>query len=347
MIGVSIISIFTAKIVTIITKRVQERENFPEKPSFVDFSEHVVICGISDKTDRIIRQLHAGVMRKIDKMRQIVILGETVDLLKKTNETVYEQVWVVKGSPLDNKDLQRANISQAHAVIILSDVYTVRETVIPEMNSFTDSKNIKGVSALDKILDARTILCALAVESVLHKSDKRVHKCIELRNILNKIHFKQIKNKEIICTKEFSQKLMVQSTITFGLSRVYTGELLNATLDSTEVYRIELPKNFIGATYRQLEKCLTEDFHTEIHKHKLLKNIDVELPDVILVGFITQGYEDNEKKEVQLDTARYEAKCDVCGAKVFVPFIPDGVRPVLCKKCLKEYRQQKNQKIKK
>jgi len=56
---------------------------------------------------------------------------------------------------------------------------------------------------------------------------------------------------------------------------------------------------------------------------------------------------DNEKKEVQLDTARYETKCDVCGAKVFVPFIPDGVRPVLCKKCLKEYRQQKNQKIKK
>ena len=36
----------------------------------------------------------------------------------------------------------------------------------------------------------------------------------------------------------------------------------------------------------------------------------------------------------------YEAKCDGCGATVYVPFIPDGVRPVYCKQCLKKYRKQ-------
>jgi CxxC-x17-CxxC domain-containing protein len=37
--------------------------------------------------------------------------------------------------------------------------------------------------------------------------------------------------------------------------------------------------------------------------------------------------------------AKFEAKCDICGTTVFVPFIPDGVRPVFCKKCLKKQRK--------
>ncbi|MCF7906849.1 type IV secretion system DNA-binding domain-containing protein [Patescibacteria group bacterium] len=39
-------------------------------------------------------------------------------------------------------------------------------------------------------------------------------------------------------------------------------------------------------------------------------------------------------------TVKYEAKCDGCGAIVRVPFIPDGVRPVYCKTCLKKSRQK-------
>ena len=38
---------------------------------------------------------------------------------------------------------------------------------------------------------------------------------------------------------------------------------------------------------------------------------------------------------------KYEAKCDGCGTEINVPFIPDGIRPVYCKKCLKKARQTK------
>jgi len=41
------------------------------------------------------------------------------------------------------------------------------------------------------------------------------------------------------------------------------------------------------------------------------------------------------------DKAKFEAKCDVCGTPVFVPFIPDGVRPVYCRECLKEAQRAK------
>jgi len=38
---------------------------------------------------------------------------------------------------------------------------------------------------------------------------------------------------------------------------------------------------------------------------------------------------------------KYEAKCDSCGVMVYVPFLPDGVRPVYCKNCLKKSQQIK------
>ena len=38
---------------------------------------------------------------------------------------------------------------------------------------------------------------------------------------------------------------------------------------------------------------------------------------------------------------KYEAKCSGCGVTVQVPFIPDGVRPVYCKTCLKKNREKK------
>ena len=45
----------------------------------------------------------------------------------------------------------------------------------------------------------------------------------------------------------------------------------------------------------------------------------------------------DEKKVV-----KYEAKCSGCGVTIQVPFIPDGVRPVYCKTCLKKNRAQKD-----
>ncbi|MDD3101608.1 MAG: type IV secretion system DNA-binding domain-containing protein [Patescibacteria group bacterium] len=36
---------------------------------------------------------------------------------------------------------------------------------------------------------------------------------------------------------------------------------------------------------------------------------------------------------------KYEAVCNGCGKTVFVPFVPDGIRPIYCKDCLKKNRQ--------
>ena len=45
--------------------------------------------------------------------------------------------------------------------------------------------------------------------------------------------------------------------------------------------------------------------------------------------------------------AKYDAKCSGCGTTIQVPFVPDGVRPVYCKTCLKNDRKQKEKDNKK
>jgi len=44
---------------------------------------------------------------------------------------------------------------------------------------------------------------------------------------------------------------------------------------------------------------------------------------------------------------KYDAKCSGCGAAIQVPFVPDGVRSVYCKTCLKKNRAQKEKDNKK
>jgi CxxC-x17-CxxC domain-containing protein len=53
--------------------------------------------------------------------------------------------------------------------------------------------------------------------------------------------------------------------------------------------------------------------------------------------------EEIQKKFSTEGVRKYEAECSVCGAITKVPFIPDGIRPVYCKKCLKEMKKRKKE----
>jgi len=57
-------------------------------------------------------------------------------------------------------------------------------------------------------------------------------------------------------------------------------------------------------------------------------------------GMVEEVREKVELEEDKESTARKnEAQCWVCGKKTFVSFIPDGIRPVYCKSCLKKVKK--------
>ncbi|MFN3301943.1 MAG: CxxC-x17-CxxC domain-containing protein, partial [Patescibacteria group bacterium] len=57
--------------------------------------------------------------------------------------------------------------------------------------------------------------------------------------------------------------------------------------------------------------------------------------------------EEISKKLSQNGIRKYEAECSICGTITRVPFVPDGIRPVYCKKCLKTVKKQKKEEVKK
>ncbi|MDA2921653.1 type IV secretion system DNA-binding domain-containing protein [Patescibacteria group bacterium AH-259-L07] len=50
----------------------------------------------------------------------------------------------------------------------------------------------------------------------------------------------------------------------------------------------------------------------------------------------------NEHVSPQVEKDMYQARCDTCKTDIYISFIPDGVRPVFCKKCLKEWKDQQS-----
>lgn len=55
----------------------------------------------------------------------------------------------------------------------------------------------------------------------------------------------------------------------------------------------------------------------------------------------------NESLSKGVKHGMYESQCDKCGTEIQISFIPDGIRPVFCKKCLEEWKKNKVEKIEK
>jgi len=51
-----------------------------------------------------------------------------------------------------------------------------------------------------------------------------------------------------------------------------------------------------------------------------------------------EGKKQGEIREIE--TNKYKSKCDKCGLEIYVPFIPDGIRPVYCRQCLKSFKDK-------
>ncbi len=103
--------------------------------------------------------------------------------------------------------------------------------------------------------------------------------------------------------------------------------------------------------------------------HRWHKNIDEEENKPVKLSQLTSGNSDKvktgqlktpvaaEKKADKQPSSsatkkvnniyKYEAICSRCGAQTHVSFKPDGIRPVYCKKCLSEIKEEKKREIEK
>lgn len=180
-------------------------------------SGHILICGWSSKGEEILRELHA---EEVEDKRPVVILAPL-----ESSPTRDKLVTFVRGNPSSEEDLRRAGVDRADTSIILADE--------------------SDTAASDSDLDARTLLTALAVESL----NASCYTCVEVIRAENRQHFERTGADELVVSAELTGSLLASSAIVHGLSGVVSDLLTHPTGD--EFYPLPLPDNMVGKTFKE------------------------------------------------------------------------------------------------
>lgn len=190
-----------------------------------DHKDHVIVCGWNFQAPRIIQELlDARARRHFD----IAVLPgkEAPEELDQFGSKVF----VVTGSPADDRTLMQANILEAKSVIVLSDT---------------------GLEANNA--DAWALMITLAVETM----NPKVYTCVQLMNSENAIHLTRANVDEIVPIDVLGATLSVASALNPGVTKVIN-ELVHFNSGS-EIYRLSppLPPDVVGTTFKEAAQWFT------------------------------------------------------------------------------------------
>lgn len=177
-----------------------------------EMKDHIIILGWTTKTRRLIQQLQSEDLKNV---RPLVLVADLAE-----NPLPDLDVVFVSGDPTRDETLLRAGIGEAYGAIVLADL-------------------------LHPDPDARTLLITLAVEHL----NPEVYTTVEVVDPENVHHFRHAHVDEVVCLNQFSQYLILQSSVSHGLSRLFASLLSFGEGD--EIYRVPVPAAYIGQTFRQ------------------------------------------------------------------------------------------------
>ena len=200
-------------------------------------SNHILICGWSPKGFEIIRELRA---KEVEDRREIVILAD-----RDADPVDQKGVTFLRGNPSSGDDLRRAGIDQVSTVIVLAD----------DTNPSNEPDD----------LDARSLLTALAVESI----NGAAYSCVEVVKSENRQHFERTRADELVVSAELTGALLAASARTHGLTDVIADLLTHP--EGQELYRVPVPPELADQSVR--------------HALEVLKDVY----DSLLVGVFTNG----------------------------------------------------------
>ena len=191
----------------------------------VDLANHILICGWNSHAKEMVRVLGDQAFGR----------GVPVVLLADLNDNPLPQTRIrfLHGDPTLDTDLERAAAKQARSVIILAD----------------ESHGPKD----DSTVDARTVLTALAVETL----NSHVYTIAEVREPLNRRHFARTKTDELVASSEIAGGVLARTALNPGIGHVFATLM---RLDQTaELIVAPVPKNLWGKTFDDVLKFLRRE----------------------------------------------------------------------------------------
>ena len=189
--------------------------------------DHVIICNVNEKVRDVVDELwNDPVGESID----VAVVIQDEELWNRHPDWHPERSGTgrlveVIGCPAEGEVLRRAEISEARAAIILSD------------------------PTQGHLADARSALVGIAIE---HENPE-VHTVMELNLSVNRSHLRATAVDEVICIGEVSEKLLAQSAVTPGVSRLFA-HLLTTRAGTAQLFVRAVPNELVGLRYRDLAR---------------------------------------------------------------------------------------------
>jgi len=248
ILSLGVVGIFTGTVASIfVEKRIGGKRFMPPKK----LNNHIVICNWNEKGINIVKELRAKAL-KIKK--PIVIISENIS--EKTFPELdeleeFRNIYLVDGDPSNEFNLKRAKITKAFSCIILSQ------------------------TSAGEYADAQSILIAMTINQLCKESRcSIIHIIAESIAPKNYEHLKKAGCNEIVSAGDFALRLIAQSALTPGLSKVYSN-LITVSEETNEIYQLPVPPQYIGKTFEELGA-------------DVLKKRDMSNPS-ILIGVKSEG----------------------------------------------------------
>jgi voltage-gated potassium channel len=229
--GLGFFAIFTGIISAAMVSRLSSRMEVKEM-ALEDLNNHIIICGWNRVAIRVLEELQADAKLRSTPIVLVAELEAPPDLGPLA--IMQDRLFFVRGDHTKVDVLQKAGSERAQIAILLADEVGTRS---------------------DQDRDARTVLAALTIE----KLNNKIFTCVELLNRDNREHLAMAGVEEIVVPGEYAGRIIAAASRTRGLVAMFD-ELLTSRYGN-QIYKTDLPKEWIGKPVRFVHKQLKEQYN--------------------------------------------------------------------------------------
>lgn len=227
ILGIGALSGFITLMATKRAEKARRRYNGLEEKT--RSSDHILVCGWNTRGKFVINRLQD----ELKKERiQIVLLCDLED-----SPVDDDYILFLRGDPVSEADLRRANAGEARAAILLAD-------------------ESKGGSAGDA--DARTVLTALTIRAI-NPEIKMTAEVLEPENIH---HLELAGVGEILNTNSFLGNLIARSALHYGLIKTISDMVTREA--GTRIYTMPASGEMVGRTRAEVETMLDKEYDARL-----------------------------------------------------------------------------------
>ena len=252
--------------------------------------EHIIICGISQNLIDFIKPLRSKHLLKM-KCPSIVILNkeEPDDKLWSTI-FFFEQIYIVKGDPLNKQDLFRAGIRNAKKVVILApSLEDIKKARFDNLENNKNKDPRKLTSEEEDLLDSKTVF----KYNMISKIKKDIYIVIELINPKNVIFLYNKGREQKDEFKFLKMDVTIDGTASFASGEVYFSSIMD---------NLMIQAYFNPSLLGVLKKLVIGEDQSIIRNKSLKKYKNIVSSNLYLIDIpAAVYYEDRDESELFLN----------------------------------------------